>query len=131
MSSVAAIPFVGWAMAPGVGAETFATAMAFLPMASAAGGWDNVPFDGAITELHKNEMVLPASIASPLRNMVTAPAANANAPAGRAPAPIVNNIAISSPDAANVANLFKRNGSSLVTALNRQISLGAAIAGRN
>jgi hypothetical protein len=36
-------------------------------LASAAGGWDRVPYDGALTELHKDEMVLPASIASPLR----------------------------------------------------------------
>ncbi|BAE50581.1 ATPase involved in DNA repair [Paramagnetospirillum magneticum AMB-1] len=60
MASVAAIPFVGWAMAPEVGAEHFAMAMAFLPMASAEGGWEHVPADGMITELHKDEKVLSA-----------------------------------------------------------------------
>ena len=39
-------------------------------IASAFGGWGQVPYDGAMTELHKNEMVLPASIASPLRGML-------------------------------------------------------------
>ena len=72
MASVAAIPFVGWAMAPGVAAETFADGMMYLPMASAAGGWDRVPYDGALTELHKDEMVLPSSISNPLRDMISA-----------------------------------------------------------
>ncbi|MDG3442446.1 hypothetical protein [Nitrospirillum amazonense] len=39
-------------------------------LASAAGGWERVPYDGALAELHKNEMVLPASIATPLRAAV-------------------------------------------------------------
>ena len=52
-----------------------------MAMASAAGGWGQVPFDGAITELHKDEMVLPASIAGPLRAM-TAAAGGANAGGG-------------------------------------------------
>lgn len=72
MASVAAIPVIGWAMAPEVGEATFGEAMAFLPMASAAGGWDRVPYDGALTELHKDEMVLPASIAGPLRSLTSA-----------------------------------------------------------
>ena len=60
MASVACIPFVGWAMAPAVGEETYAMAMTFLPMASARGGWERVPEDGMITELHKDEKVLSA-----------------------------------------------------------------------
>lgn len=71
MASVAAIPFVGWAMAPEVGAETYAQGLIYAGLASAAGGWDRVPYDGALTELHKDEMVLPASIASPLRGMLS------------------------------------------------------------
>jgi len=67
MASVAAIPVIGWAMAPGVGAETYAQGMSYLAMASAAGGWEKVPYDGALTELHKDEMVLPASVANTVR----------------------------------------------------------------
>jgi Prophage tail length tape measure protein len=69
MASVACIPYVGWAMAPEVGEETYVDAMSYLPMASAAGGWERVPYDGALTELHKDEMVLPARIADPLRSL--------------------------------------------------------------
>lgn len=36
---------------------------------SAEGGWDSVPFDGAMTELHKGEMVLPRNLAEKVRNM--------------------------------------------------------------
>lgn len=36
---------------------------------SARGGWDSVPFDGAMTELHKGEMVLPQHLAEKVRNM--------------------------------------------------------------
>lgn len=72
MASVAAIPFVGWAMAPEVGAATYATALGYL--ASAEGGWGEVPQDGVLTQLHKREMVLPASLAEGVRRMTQMPA---------------------------------------------------------
>lgn len=67
MASVAAIPFVGWAMAPEVGAATYATGLAYL--ASAAGGWDEIPHD-QIAQVHKKEMILSAPLAEGLRNLV-------------------------------------------------------------
>jgi hypothetical protein len=67
MASVAAIPVVGWAMAPEVGAATYATGLAYL--ASAAGGYADVPED-QIAQIHKREMVLPASLATGLRKLV-------------------------------------------------------------
>lgn len=66
-ASVSKIPYVGWLLAPPAAAAAFTAVLAYKSMFSAAGGWGNVPFDGAVTELHKNEMVLPASIATPLR----------------------------------------------------------------
>ncbi|MFD2234827.1 phage tail length tape measure family protein [Phaeospirillum tilakii] len=85
MASVAAIPFVGWAMAPEVGAAHLATAMSFLGVAAAERGWGEVPSDDMPTLLHKKEMVLPASLAVPLRAMLTGGGAEATAlPAGNA-----------------------------------------------
>jgi hypothetical protein len=55
--------------APAFGAGMAAAAASYAPMASARGGWERVPFDGAMTELHKDEMVLPAHIANPMRQM--------------------------------------------------------------
>lgn len=66
MQSVAAIPMVGWAMAPGVGAAAYATGMGYAALASAAGGWDRVPSD-QLAQIHKNEMILPAPIAEAAR----------------------------------------------------------------
>ncbi|EGY02281.1 phage-related minor tail protein [Nitrospirillum viridazoti Y2] len=61
-------------LAAAMAAEAVATVEGFGGMvgaggaiASARGGWGQVPADGLQTELHKDEMVLPASIASPLR----------------------------------------------------------------
>ena len=162
MASVACIPYVGWAMAPEVGEETYVDAMSFLPMASAARGWDEVPEDGMRTELHKEEMVLSADIASPLRRLVRTGSlatgsvampqlslpglkdpSNFNAPSsasssvermgrrngGGGDTHIHNHI--NAVDAASVDNLFTRRGSALVTALNRQIGLGAKLGGRS
>lgn len=67
MASVAAIPIYGWAMAPGVGAQTFAEALAYLPSASA--GFDIPSGVNPLTQLHQNEMVLPANLANPIREM--------------------------------------------------------------
>jgi hypothetical protein len=70
MASAAAIPMVGWAMAPGVGAETFAAAMGYMgSIASAALGFDIPEGVNPITQLHEREMVLPADLADGVRNM--------------------------------------------------------------
>lgn len=64
---VAQIPYVGWILAPPAAAAAFAAVAAF----SAAGGMGDVPYDNAPFLLHKQEMVLPANIANPLRNMLS------------------------------------------------------------
>lgn len=68
-SAIAAIPVVGPVLAPISAAAALAGVLALgNSIFSAKGGWGRVPQDGAVTELHKDEMVLPASIANPLRN---------------------------------------------------------------
>jgi phage-related minor tail protein len=67
VASMAAAPFPLDTTAPEFGATMKSAAMAF----SAAGGWGQVPYDDAPTLLHRNEMVLPASLATPLRTMLT------------------------------------------------------------
>jgi TP901 family phage tail tape measure protein len=44
-----------------------------IPIPSAAGGWERVPRDGMLTELHKDEMVLPADLAKNIRTMSSVP----------------------------------------------------------
>lgn len=70
MASVAAIPYIGWAMAPEVGASTFALAEGYqASIASAAGGYD-IPSDQLIYA-HKNEMVLPAHLSEGIKDMIS------------------------------------------------------------
>jgi hypothetical protein len=70
MASVAAIPVVGWAMAPGVGASLLAQGLSYLASASASQGFDIPTGLNPITQLHQEEMVLPAHIANPMRKML-------------------------------------------------------------
>lgn len=80
VASMAAAPWPLDMGAPAFGAAMSAAAMAFAPAASAAGGWWEVPSD-TVTQLHANEMVLPAHLATPLRSVI-GQAANNNHPAG-------------------------------------------------
>jgi hypothetical protein len=73
MGSVAAIPMIGWAMAPGVGAAAYGEGLAMAGLASAAGGWDRVPSD-QVAQLHQNEMVLPSWAADGARKTFAAAA---------------------------------------------------------
>lgn len=68
-ASVAHIPYVGWSMAPGVAASTFAMLSGYAMMASAAGGYDVPGSVNPITQLHGREMVLPAHLAERVRGM--------------------------------------------------------------
>jgi hypothetical protein len=70
MASVAEIPMVGWAMAPGVGEAAYAEGLTMAGLASAEGGWDRVPQD-TLAMIHKNEMVLPANLAENIRGMAS------------------------------------------------------------
>ena len=60
-ANVAAIPYVGWIMAPPAAAAAFVAVEAFgSGMPSAAGGWE-VPHD-TLAMVHKDEKILPASV---------------------------------------------------------------------
>jgi phage-related minor tail protein len=68
--AIVGIPYVGPILAPIAAGVAFAGIEAFSGMVSSAqGGWERVPIDGAMTELHKDEMVLPAHVANPIRDM--------------------------------------------------------------
>ena len=102
MASVAAIPFYGWAMAPGVGASTFADAMAYQgSLASAAQGFDIPAGINPVTQLHGREMVLPAPIADTVRNAVSA--------GGDDSGPDVH-LHVHAVDGDSVARLFRNHG---------------------
>ena len=69
-ANVSAIPYVGWILAPAAAAAAFAAVLAFggkLPVGSHAGGLWNVPSD-TMAFIHKQETILPAHIAQPMRD---------------------------------------------------------------
>ena len=69
--SIAAIPFVGPALAPVAAAGAFGVVAGMAgSIASSAGGEWQVPAD-RLNLVHKNETILPAHIAGPLRDMVS------------------------------------------------------------
>jgi phage-related minor tail protein len=68
--AIVGIPIVGPVLAPIAAAVAYAGISEFGgSLSSARGGWERVPIDGMMTELHKDEMVLPAHIANPMRQM--------------------------------------------------------------
>ena len=70
-ASVAGIPVVGPAMAAAAYAETMGMVMGGLAVASASGGFDIPSGMNPMTQLHEEEMVLPAHIANPMRDMLS------------------------------------------------------------
>jgi hypothetical protein len=69
-SAVVGIPIIGPVLAPIAGATAFAAVTA-MDVFSAEGGFGNVPYDDAPAMLHREEMVLPADIANPFREMLS------------------------------------------------------------
>lgn len=72
-AATAVIPIVGPAMAPLAAATALGGAMSFLPLAFAAKGYDVPSGVNPLTQLHEEEMVLPKSLANPLRSMLAGP----------------------------------------------------------
>jgi hypothetical protein len=71
-AATSSIPVIGPILAPAAAAVAFGAVAAYTAVASAEGGWDQVPYDGAPAILHKNEMVLPANLAEGVRRMTAA-----------------------------------------------------------
>lgn len=69
-ASVAAIPVVGWAMAPGVAAETYAMLAGYASAASLDVGAWKLPADMP-ANLHAGEMVVPANFAEGMRGALS------------------------------------------------------------
>ena len=70
-SSVSAIPYVGWILAPPAAAAAFAAVVGFKGAMGSAAGGAVVPADNMLFNLHKDEWVLPAGISSGLQNMIS------------------------------------------------------------
>jgi hypothetical protein len=70
VASTAAIPIIGPELAPAAGFAAYSEALAFEALAE--GGFDVPAGLAPVTKLHPQEMVLPARLANPLRDMIAA-----------------------------------------------------------
>jgi hypothetical protein len=113
--ALAGIPIVG----PALGAAAMAAIMAAImgmmgKLKSAAGGWGEVPSD-QLAMVHKQEMILPAKYAVPLRGMLEGDMDGGGNGGGDN-----FNINISAMDSQSVEQFFKNNGTALVRAMKAQ-----------
>ncbi len=104
-SAVAGVPIIGPILAPAAAVAAFAAVMAF-DVFSAEGGFDIPAGLNPVTQLHEREMVLPASIAEPLRNNLSGSRGGSG-----------GDIHIHAVDAASFQRLLANNKSSLARAL--------------
>lgn len=130
-ASTAAIPLVGLELAPGAAAAAVSATMAFAPLASAAGGFDIPSGINPLVQAHAEEMILPASIANPLRAMLTnGVPANSNAPAaandGGKGVHIENHFHGPS-DKAGIAKWMKDNHAGVAAAVSHAVRNGAPL----
>ena len=107
-NALVAIPVVGPYLAVGASIAAGAAVLALIGrVASAEGGWERVPADGMMTQLHKDEMVLPAHIANPMRKMVSGGGNGGNG----------MNVHIHTTDSRDLTSYLKRNPGALRAAL--------------
>jgi hypothetical protein len=112
VASMAAAPFPLNLSAPAFGSAMAAAAMAFAPIASASQGFDIPRGLNPLTQLHEEEMVLPAKHADVIRNL-------ADEGQGATTSGDVH-LHVNAVDAQSVARLFRDNGQHLVAALQQQ-----------
>lgn len=113
-AAISGIPYVGPFLAPAVAAATLAGVIAIgSNIASAEGGY-NIPAGvNPVTQLHEEEMVLPAEIANPLRQNL----ADGGGVGGGSGQPII----IQAMDGKDVVRVLRKHGPALVKSLGGQV----------
>lgn len=111
-ASAAAIPYIGWAIAPEAGQADFLAAMAYAPSSGlAVGAWD-IP-KNMNANLHQGEMVVPKTFAEGMRGGSGGMGDNYH-------------FTINAVDSRSVKQMLMDHGSTLVQSLNNQRRNGVA-----
>jgi hypothetical protein len=119
-SVMASVPFpANIALAPEVMAAAISATLGNLALASAAGGWD-VPRD-TLAMVHANEMILPASISSGLKDMI------GSGGSGGQGITVNYNGDFSAIDGRGMEEAFAKNSASLAKVIRREIRRSNAI----
>lgn len=109
-ADVAAIPYIGWLLAPPAAAAAFVAVEAFGAGFSASGGFDIPTGVNPVTQLHQREMVLPAELADKVRGMTGGGNSGGD-----------THLHVHAVDGESVRRLFMDNGDHLAAALKRQM----------
>jgi hypothetical protein len=116
-AAVADIPIVGPFLAPAAAGAAFAAVSAYDTLTSAEGGQYRVMDDGQLTELHRNEMVMPAGIADPMRDFFANFDGSVAGAGGAAPSThhyhFNNSYNLSALDSAGMENVMRRNSAQM------------------
>jgi hypothetical protein len=133
-SAMAGIPIVGPALGAIAAAVTFTAVEAYGALASAAGGYDIPAGVNPLVQAHAQEMILPARIANPMRDMLATYSGAAGGPSGPASGVAVaggdvHNWNISAMDPRSFETYLRRNSDILAGALNAKVRAGAKITG--
>ena len=116
-SAMAGIPIIGPELGAVAAGVTFVAVEAFGALASAAGGYDIPSGVNPIVQTHEEEMILPATLANPLRSMLASNengrhgASNDNGGSGGGD---TYQIAVSALDAQSVATFMRGSGGDAV-----------------
>ncbi len=132
-NAMAGIPVVGPALGAAAAAATFTAVEAFGALASAAGGYDIPAGIDPLVQAHAQEMILPARIANPMRDMLSDYAAGGSGPTAASAASgggDTHNWHISALDSRSFETFLRRNSDTLAGVLNDKVRAGAKVAGR-
>jgi hypothetical protein len=112
--AIVGIPYVGPILAPIAAGVAFVGIEAFASrLGSAAGGWGQVPHD-QIASIHKDEMILPADIAGPMRAIAKGGAMGGGG----------TTVNLSTLDMRSVADALRRNPAALAGAVQHANRMG-------
>jgi phage-related minor tail protein len=119
--AMAGIPVIGPGLGAAAAALAFTAVEAYGNLASAAGGYDIPAGVNPLTQLHENEMVLPASIASPLRRSIANGSMSGDGGGGGGGTTNINhNWSVSALDARSVKGLLRSSrGQAMVNSFTR------------
>ena len=132
--AIVGIPVVGPAAAPAAAAAALGSVEGFQGLVAAAGGYDIPAGVNPLVQAHAQEMILPARIANPMRDMLASYAGAASGPGGSASSAAasggdVHNWNISAMDPRSFETYLRRNSDVLAGALNAKVRAGAKISG--
>jgi hypothetical protein len=118
--AMAGIPVIGPALGAGAAALAFTAVEAYGNLASASGGYD-IGNENPLTQLHAHEMVLPASIAQPLRAQIANGSMSGDGGGGGGGTTNINhNWSVSALDARSVKGLLNSSrGRAMVNSFTR------------